>query len=285
MEEREARVPADIATCARSAVVRGRPPGAKHRTARAVACSIFLVTALGTPLARAGDKVTLCHFPPGNPGNFHTISVSPSAADAHIANHGDVPGECCAIDDICDDGNACTANFCSDNVCTSEPVDCDDGNPCTNEVGCDPQTGCIHEPVVCDAGQACHPGTGACLPVGQCPCWLGSNPIDVVTAAASRNRFACVELGSPTCDGNQMTIGGQGGGPNGAFASFTTSLPRPGADFCPAGTNTSGGGTCSCPPPPEPCPSGRFVGISFSIPVDEPNTCVAEFEAACAALQ
>jgi hypothetical protein len=296
MREREVRASSD----ARSAVVRGRrrhcPPTAadhgctpsrektaKYRALLSVVCSTFLVTALGTPLARAGDKVTLCHFPPGNPGNFHTISVSPSAAEAHIANHGDVPGECCAIDDVCDDGDACTANFCSDNVCTSEPVDCDDGNPCTNEVGCDPQTGCIHGPVVCDPGQTCHPGTGACLPVGQCPCWLGSNPIDEVTEAASGG-FACVERGRPTCDGNDIRVSGEGSGPNGAFASQTTSLHKPSADSC-FGPSSSGGGNCSCPPPPEPCPLGRFAGFSFPRPLDEPNTCVAEFEAACAALQ
>src|SRR5262245_7847464 len=236
------------------------------RASLSLVSSLFLFTGLGTPVAQAGDKVTLCHFPPGNPGSFHTITVSPSAAEAHIANHGDVPGECCAIDDVCDDGNACTANFCSDNACTSEPVDCDDGNPCTNEVGCDPQTGCIHEPVVCDAGQTCHPGTGACLPVGQCPCWLGSNPIDKVTAAAANgNPYACVELGSPTCNGNTISIGGQGSGPNGASASFAASLLKPSATACRAGAGTSGGGTCSCPPPPEPCAVTGFGSATFEL--------------------
>src|SRR5262245_59833856 len=251
------------------------------RASLSLVSSLFLFTGLGTPVAQAGDKVTLCHFPPGNPGSFHTITVSPSAAEAHIANHGDVPGECCAIDDVCDDGNACTANFCSDNACTSEPVDCDDGNPCTNEVGCDPHTGCIHEPVVCDAGQACHPGTGACLPVGQCPCWQGSNPIDLVTAAAAKNPFDCVELGKPTCDGNEIRMGGQGGGPNGAFASVTTRLSKPSADMC-SRSISRGSGTCSCPPPPEPCGLVGFSGFAIPTALDEPNPCVAEFEAACA---
>ncbi len=41
-----------------------------------------------------GDgKVTLCHVPPGNPGNAHTISVSPNAMRAHLA-HGDSTGAC-----------------------------------------------------------------------------------------------------------------------------------------------------------------------------------------------
>jgi len=39
-------------------------------------------------------KVTICHFPPGNPGNAHTISVGPKAAQTHILKHGDLMGEC-----------------------------------------------------------------------------------------------------------------------------------------------------------------------------------------------
>ena len=44
----------------------------------------------------AGDKqgkVTICHVPPGNPANEHTITVSPSAVDAHL-RHGDYRGPC-----------------------------------------------------------------------------------------------------------------------------------------------------------------------------------------------
>lgn len=39
-------------------------------------------------------KVTICHFPPGNPGNRHTINVSPNALSAHCMNHGDTCGPC-----------------------------------------------------------------------------------------------------------------------------------------------------------------------------------------------
>jgi len=42
---------------------------------------------------RAGAKVTLCHMPPGNPGNAHTITVGGEAHKAHLA-HGDTLGEC-----------------------------------------------------------------------------------------------------------------------------------------------------------------------------------------------
>src|SRR2546430_8602100 len=42
----------------------------------------------------AGDKIDVCHVPPGNPANAHTISVGSQAAlAAHLA-HGDTQGEC-----------------------------------------------------------------------------------------------------------------------------------------------------------------------------------------------
>jgi cysteine-rich repeat protein len=43
-----------------------------------------------TPIS---DKVTLCHIPPGNPGNAKTKSVDADAVNAHLA-HGDFLGPC-----------------------------------------------------------------------------------------------------------------------------------------------------------------------------------------------
>ena len=39
------------------------------------------------------NKTTICHIPPGNPGNAHTISVSSRAVAAHLS-HGDHLGLC-----------------------------------------------------------------------------------------------------------------------------------------------------------------------------------------------
>jgi len=39
------------------------------------------------------EKVTICHIPPGNPGNAHTITVGSPAVRAHLA-HGDIEGSC-----------------------------------------------------------------------------------------------------------------------------------------------------------------------------------------------
>jgi len=40
-----------------------------------------------------GDKIAICHIPPGNPSKAHTITVGGNAVDKHLA-HGDVTGSC-----------------------------------------------------------------------------------------------------------------------------------------------------------------------------------------------
>jgi hypothetical protein len=39
-------------------------------------------------------KTTICHIPPGNPANAHTICVGNAAVPAHLHNHGDYLGIC-----------------------------------------------------------------------------------------------------------------------------------------------------------------------------------------------
>jgi hypothetical protein len=39
-------------------------------------------------------QVTICHRPPGDPGNCHTMTVGAKAAEKHVAQHGDTFGEC-----------------------------------------------------------------------------------------------------------------------------------------------------------------------------------------------
>lgn len=40
-----------------------------------------------------GGKETICHYPPGNPANAHTIEVGKGAVKAHL-KHGDTIGPC-----------------------------------------------------------------------------------------------------------------------------------------------------------------------------------------------
>lgn len=39
-------------------------------------------------------KTTICHIPPGNPANAHTLCVGNAAVRAHVDNHQDTLGAC-----------------------------------------------------------------------------------------------------------------------------------------------------------------------------------------------
>jgi len=52
-----------------------------------------LTTSSSTESKANGEKVTICHIPPGNPENSHEITVSVNALRAHLA-HGDSIGKC-----------------------------------------------------------------------------------------------------------------------------------------------------------------------------------------------
>ncbi|WP_426733580.1 hypothetical protein [Myxococcus faecalis] len=82
-------------------------------------------------------KVTLCHIPPGNPDNAHSITVGLAAVKAHV-KHGDTLG-----------------------ACDSEP---DAGT------GGEPDAGTGGEP---DAGTGGEPDAGSCQPV-EAPCGEGA---------------------------------------------------------------------------------------------------------------
>lgn len=115
-----------------------------------------------TPEAPA-PKVTICHFPPGNPANYRTIRVSEHAVKAHVRHHGDLIGDCATV---CDDNNACTNDSLpTPGGCVHTPIagccntntDCDDGVACTLDA-CDPATHkCTVELVnaACDDGSLC----------------------------------------------------------------------------------------------------------------------------------
>ncbi len=59
----------------------------------------------------------------------------------------------CALDADCDDGDACTADSCSDGACAHEPLDCDDGDGCTVDSCAAGQ--CEHRPLDCDDDDPC----------------------------------------------------------------------------------------------------------------------------------
>jgi len=55
---------------------------------------IMLVTIAPASVQSGQEKVTICHIPPGNPANAHTIVVGAPAVPAHLELHGDTLGEC-----------------------------------------------------------------------------------------------------------------------------------------------------------------------------------------------
>ena len=121
-------------------------------------------------------QVVVCHIPPGNPSNAHTIEVGGPAADAHLA-HGDVLGAC---GDVCAaQGEACTANGdCCDGVCA----------------------GTVCQAQVCTAGSTrnCDGTSGGQAGVGACN--FGTETCNDSGTAWG----ACVGAGAPAaelCDG------------------------------------------------------------------------------------
>jgi hypothetical protein len=70
------------------------------------------------PCGNNGNKVTICHIPPGNPANRHDICINPNAVSNHLNNHGDYIGECDQI--FCGGSNmiALPSNSISSNFST-----------------------------------------------------------------------------------------------------------------------------------------------------------------------
>lgn len=67
---------------------------------------------------RSEDQVTICHVPPGNPANQHTITVGASAVDAHMA-HGDYMGDCTSSSDSCDSCGYSESDYAATSSCVT----------------------------------------------------------------------------------------------------------------------------------------------------------------------
>ena len=55
----------------------------------------LLTVLVNGAMSQGERKVTICHVPPGNPENAHSITIGEPAVAHHLANHpGDSIGEC-----------------------------------------------------------------------------------------------------------------------------------------------------------------------------------------------
>ena len=90
-------------------------------------------------------KVTICHIPPGNPANAHTISVSTSAWPAH-ERHGDTLGPC--------EGGG-------------EEPDAGSGEEPDAGSGEEPDAGNGEEPDAGTGGEEPDAGAPVCAPIGE----------------------------------------------------------------------------------------------------------------------
>lgn len=195
---------------------------------------------VGSTAYAAPNKVQICHIPPNDPNNFHTITVGENTLSAHLA-HGDLTGPCDESGStLCDDGNACTIDaidpLTGDCAVEHPPVDCSDQLLCTTD-SCDPFVGCQYAPINCDDGDLCTVDVcsdfdgqctntpidcgllGVCLPdVGKCdfPCeGITCDPIDqchepgVCILPGECVDGVPVEDGTPCNDGNPESEGDQ----------------------------------------------------------------------------
>ena len=78
----------------------------------------------GTYVCESPKKVLICHIPPGNPENAHTICVGAPAVSAHEEHHGDPVGAC---DDGAEDGDDGTGDDGTGDDGTGDDGTGDDG--------------------------------------------------------------------------------------------------------------------------------------------------------------
>ena len=100
--------------------------------------------------ASPGPRVTICHFPPGDPAGVHLVTVGAPIARAHVNNHNDAICPAGATD-CCFDGHTPSA-------CTNLQTDVNNcgicGHVCANTESCDRGvcTLSLYPPLRCRSG-------------------------------------------------------------------------------------------------------------------------------------
>jgi hypothetical protein len=149
-------------------------------------CCLATFATAATRSSAGGAKVCLCHVPPGDPADQHTICVGPPAVRAHLG-HGDFLGECPVV---CggDAGNTCPAGqFCKRDVGLCGP---DDKGVCTRE------------PATCQ--QISAPVCGCNGTTYDNACLADAAGVSVEHAGACETQTACGGTAGATCEADQF---------------------------------------------------------------------------------
>ena len=127
-----------------------------------VSAMLLLLPVLAAAAPKGSE--TICHVPPGNSENAHTLVVSAAALPAHLA-HGDLlgacPTACQANGGTCSSNAECCSDYCGGGTC-STPCS-QNGSACATGGDC-----CSGH---CNAGTCatpCAANGGACTDGGDC---------------------------------------------------------------------------------------------------------------------
>jgi hypothetical protein len=151
---------------------------------------------------QGAGKVTICHIPSGNAADAHSIDVSASALNAHLA-HGDSIGDCDGGEEPSGGGEEPsgggeepTATSCSaDGTACSADADCCNGvcggsGACVSQ--CNGSDGGIWDGVACSESSDCCAGASCVL--GTCYEGLTCHLAGTACDAANENDWCCFGL-------------------------------------------------------------------------------------------